>query len=384
MSSSTSKPLIAVMALIVGLNLRPIMAAVGPLLTQLQQDLHLTSAEASLLTTLPVLMMGIFSLYGPQLQRWLGEVKGITLSLGLIIIANASRLLATSGSMMIISAVLGGIGIAMIQALMPSFLKRSHPESANTLMGLFTTGIMGGAALAATTAAPATEQWGWHVTFMLAAIPACVAGLIWYKFAKEHQTASTIQPLPVKEPRAWLLMLFFGLGTGAYTLVLSWLAPYYMELDWSAEAAGYALGGITLAEVSAGLIVSSVIGRFNDKRGPLAFVLLILILGLICLICAPIQLVLPALIMIGLGIGALFPLGLIVTLDHAHSPQQAASLMAFVQGGGYLLASTIPYGAGLLRDHLSSLHWAWVGMIIMMVLLLVVSRRFRPPAQVNS
>ena len=44
-------------------------------------------------------------------------------------------------------------------------------------------------------------------------------------------------------------------------------------------------------------------------------------------------------LLLGLGIGSLFPLSPIVTLDHAHSPEQAGALLSFVQGGGYLLAA---------------------------------------------
>ena len=61
--------LIAGLALLVGFNLRPIMAAIGPLLEILQQDLGLSSAQASLLTTLPVFLMGVCALAGPWLQR---------------------------------------------------------------------------------------------------------------------------------------------------------------------------------------------------------------------------------------------------------------------------------------------------------------------------
>src|SRR5690554_7576849 len=69
MSSTPRYALVAVLALLIGLNLRPIMAAVGPLLDVLQQDLGLSSTQASLLTTLPVLLMGICALGGPRLPR---------------------------------------------------------------------------------------------------------------------------------------------------------------------------------------------------------------------------------------------------------------------------------------------------------------------------
>lgn len=145
MSVSPRYSLIAGLALLIGFNLRPIMAAIGPLLDILQQDLGLSSTQASLLTTLPVFLMGICALGGPWLQRWVGEVRGIALGMLLITLASAARFVIDSGSWLIVSAAVAGTGIAMIQALMPAWLKRNHPERAGSLMGLFTTGIMGGA-----------------------------------------------------------------------------------------------------------------------------------------------------------------------------------------------------------------------------------------------
>ncbi|MGV8691052.1 MFS transporter, partial [Pseudomonas aeruginosa] len=55
---------------------------------------------------------------------------------------------------------------------------------------------------------------------------------------------------------------------------------------------------------------------------------------------------------LGLGIGGLFPMGLIVCLDHFDAPQRAGQLAALVQGAGYLLAGVSPWIAGLLRDSL--------------------------------
>jgi CP family cyanate transporter-like MFS transporter len=53
-------------------------------------------------------------------------------------------------------------------------------------------------------------------------------------------------------------------------------------------------------------------------------------------------------------------------------------LLAFVQGGGYLIAGTMPFLAGVLRDEMSSLRLAWAGMAIGVAVLLVMTSRFAP------
>ncbi|MBC3421227.1 MULTISPECIES: MFS transporter [unclassified Pseudomonas] len=378
MGDTPSKASVVLLAILVGINLRPIMASVGPLLDLLQRDLGLSNFQGGLLTTLPVMMMGLFALAGPWLLRLLGEVKGVAIGMTLIAAACAVRTYVESSSALIASAAVGGVGIAVIQSLMPAFIKRNHPQSAGMLMGLFTTGIMGGAAIAAAIAAPSAGKLGWNLTLGYAAIPAMIALIAWLLAAGNVHAYPTAAGLPWRSGRAWLLLVFFGIGTGAYTLVLAWLPPFYIELGWTAKSAGYLLGALTITEVIAGLLVSALIHRFPDRRQPLALVILLLIGGLACLMAAPLQLAALAILCLGLGIGALFPLSLIVTLDHARSPTEAGSLLAFVQGGGYLIAASMPVVAGLVRDEFSSLHWAWAVMAGGAVLLLALSALLRP------
>ena len=154
-----------------------------------------------------------------------------------------------------------------------------------------------------------------------------------HRLAFPDVTPTVGPPSASKAPSLWRnrqaqrLVLFFGIGTGAYTLVLAWRPPYYVGLGVGEDVAGYLLAGLTLTEVVAGLVVAAVIDRFRDRRWPLATTLSLIIAGLACLVLAPIALAVPAMILLGLGIGALFPLSLIVTLITPRGlPTQAVSL----------------------------------------------------------
>ncbi|SFI69591.1 MFS transporter, CP family, cyanate transporter [Stutzerimonas kunmingensis] len=176
-------------------------------------------------------------------------------------------------------------------------------------------------------------------------------------------------------------MLFFGIGTAAYTLVLAWLPPYYTGLGWSAADGGLLLGGISLAEVGAGLLLSALIGRIRQRRPLVLGVLAVVLGGLLCLALAPLALAIPTAILLGVGIGALFPLSLILAMDHARDSADAGSLLGFVQGGGYLIASLAPLGAGLLRDRLASLADAWLLMAVGIMLLMGLAVQLTAPSQ---
>ncbi|MCL5049746.1 MAG: hypothetical protein M1473_04345, partial [Firmicutes bacterium] len=116
---------LCVIALVViALNLRPALAAIGPLLQSIQLDLGLNYAMASLLTTLPVLAMGLFSFVGFQLAKPLGLERSIAAALLLLAVATAARFWAPSGAFLITTALLAGIAIALIQTLMPAIIKQ--------------------------------------------------------------------------------------------------------------------------------------------------------------------------------------------------------------------------------------------------------------------
>lgn len=381
-----SAALLVTAIILLGLNLRPILAAIGPLLDAIQAGTGISNADAGLLTTVPVFAMGLCALAGAQLQRRLGMVRGVSLGIAIIALACALRWPLQGSTALIATAALGGLGIALVQALLPAFIKRYFPERAGQLMGFYTTGIMGGAALAAASASPLAQHLGWQALLALWAVPAAGAWLLWRRASTSHvQVASGAGAgLPLGSGRAWLLMVFFGIGTGAYTLVLAWLPPFYTELGWSASDSGLLLGGLTLMEVAAGLVVSSVLNRFPDRRPLLLGVLLAVLAGLACLIAAPAQLALPAVVLLGIGIGALFPLSLIVSLDHVSDPAGAGALLGFVQGGGYMIASAMPFIAGLIRQHSASLAQAWMVMAGGVIVLLLMALRFAPGSRLEG
>ncbi|AOI93967.1 MFS transporter [Burkholderia pseudomultivorans] len=370
---------------LVGLNLRPALAAVGPLLDMIQRATGIGDGAASLLTTIPILLMGLGALGARPLQRVTGIAGGVWFGVVLIGLACASRVGAQHPWLLLASACCAGIGIAMVQALLPGFVKAHFAARIGGAMGVYSTSIMGGAVLASVAAPLVAARWGWLAALAGWALPAALAALAWPLASRGDRTvsvrpaaATAVDARASRSPRAWRLALFFGIATGAYTLVLAWLPPYYMRLGWSPTAAGSLLGGVTLAEVVAGLAVSATIDRVPDRRPALHAAIASLLLGLLLMLAAPERLALPAALLLGAGIGALFPLSLIVTVDHAATPADAASLTGFVQGVGYLIAGLFPFAAGIVRQHLADLTPAWVAMACLCVVLFVLAAGFAP------
>ncbi|PIB57337.1 CynX/NimT family MFS transporter [Pseudomonas sp. 2995-1] len=387
MENVHAKPTTAVWLMIsvvlVALNLRPSMAAVGPLLSSIRGDVPLSFSSAALLTMLPVMTMGLAMFFGMGLAKRFGEHRSIVLSLLVIGVATLSRLFLDSALELIVSAIAAGIGIAMIQALMPALIKSRFSDNVSMFMGLYVTAIMGGAALAASFSPfVQTHTGSWRIGLAIWAVLALLALVFWYA------QRSVMPPLPEAgsgpqesffgNRRAWLLAIFFGLGTASYTCVLAWLAPYYVEQGWSEQDAGLLLGFLTAMEVVSGLITPAIANRRQDKRGVVAVLLVLIIIGFCGLILSPQSLSLLWPCLLGLGIGGLFPMSLILSLDHLDNPRRAGGLTAFVQGIGYLIAGLSPLIAGMIRDQLGSFEWAWWSLTAVIVLMLLIVTRFNP------
>ncbi|MEN5254808.1 CP family cyanate transporter-like MFS transporter [Pseudomonas protegens] len=381
---ATSRPALWLMVsvILVALNLRPSMAAVGPLLSGIRGDIPLSFSLASLLTMLPVMAMGLAMFFGMGISQRLGEHRTVVLSLLVIGLATVSRLFMDSAAELILSAVLAGIGIALIQALLPALIKSRFADNVSLFMGLYVTSIMGGAALAASFSPLVMNHSGsWRLALAIWAALALLALVFWYA------QRAALPRLPGKggaresfagNRRAWLLAVFFGLGTASYTCVLAWLAPYYVENGWSEQNAGLLLGFLTAMEVISGLVTPAIANRSQDRRLVLVALLALIIAGFCGLILSPKHLSLLWPCLLGLGIGGLFPMSLIVSLDHLSDPRRAGGLTAFVQGIGYLIAGLSPLLAGMIRDQLGSFEWAWWSLAAVMLVMILMVLRFDP------
>jgi CP family cyanate transporter-like MFS transporter len=378
--------------LLVSLNLRPAIAAIGPLADLILDATNMGSGRIGLLTMIPVFLMGVGAMSVRTLRNALGEKLGIGVGVLVIAMSCIGRLWLDTTLGLLATAAGAGIGISIVQALAPGFIKRNFFENTGRAIGLYSTGIVSGAAIAAAGSAGIASRFGWEHSLASWGIPALFTIFVWFvacrpAASEERQGHSNPsgRATPIyfwKSARSWSLLIFFGVGTGAFMLVMAWLPPFYVELGVSPRVAGYLMAGLTVAEALTALALSAFIHRFPDRRGPLISCLILVLAGLGCLLFNPITLAIPAILMLGVGIGILFPLSVIVAIDHVNDPTIAGDFTAFVQGGGYIIASFVPLIAGVLRDVFSNLSQAWVLMGICIIGVLFLALRYSPASYV--
>ena len=364
-----------------GLNLRPILSSISPLLMEIRGDTGMSFQTSAWLTSLPVICMGLVALLGVRIEARMGERRGVALGLMMILLACLWRLLGQHAESLLATALLGGAGVALIQALVPALIKRQFQHRVALAMGVYSASLMAGGGLAALLSPWVAGHFShWQAGLGVWLLPALAALLLWWllPFTGAVRRAPSPSTRPWRNRRAWLLALYFGLVNCGYMSMVAWLPAYYLQMDWSATQSGSLLAFMTIFQVIAALLMPTLAQRSIDRRPLLAISLGAQLLGFIGLAMWPLGMPHLWVALIGFGLGACFALSLILTLDHCKSPQEAGQLAAFVQGVGFLINAISPWLTGWLRELTGSFISAWWVLIVAVVSMLIVTRLFSP------
>lgn len=369
----------------IGLNLRPLLTSISPLAGVILESTGLTFHDASLLTGLPVVAMGICAFGASALARLVGEARGVAAGLVAIVIACGSRLFIDSGSVLIASAAVAGVGVAVIQALLPGVMKTRFAARLPFAMGLYSASIMAGGGLGASITPGVAARFSWHAGLAVWALPALVALVSWRLLTRgqsvhiaQRSSAAGSHPTLFLNRRAWALGAYFGLVNGGYTCLVAWLPAYYQQLGRSVTASGALLAIMTVFQASSALLLPMAAARFRDRRPWLAAGLVAQLSGFAALLVAPMAAPIVIVALLGGGLGGVFALTLVLTLDHTDDPRLAARLVAFVQGVGFVIAAVAPIVAGIVRDVTGGFSLSWTMLATSVVAMIGLTLVFTP------
>ncbi|WP_322053472.1 cyanate transporter [Paraburkholderia bannensis] len=374
----------------IGLNLRPLLTSISPLMTTIREATGLSFYGASLLTSLPVVAMGLGAFGTGLLARRLGETRGVALGLIAIAAACGARAFATTGGALMLTATAAGAGVAAIQALLPAVMKQRFAHRVPLAMGLFSASIMGGGGLGASLSPLAARLAdSWHLALAVWSVPALLALVLWswlnYGGAKASGNTAAAQgnahhaAVPIwKKRRAWTLGLHFGLVNGGYTSLVAWLPAYYQQHGASVAASGSLLAAMTVFQAACALLLPLAAARFTDRRPWLIGGLCLQWIGIVGLAAWPEAAPLLWVAAAGAGLGGTFSVTLVTALDHSGDHRIAARLVAFVQGLGFVIAALAPVVAGRVRDLTGGFTAAWIMLAVSITAMIVLTLAFSP------
>lgn len=362
---------LVVLILLVAVNLRPSVTAIGPLLSEIKTDLGLSGAAAGLLTTLPVLCFGIFGLCAPVLRRRFREETLLIGSMALLVVGVAVRS-GPTGQTLFAGTLLVGIAISIGNVVVPAVIKREQPGAVTLVTSLYSTVLTVGAALAAGLVVPIEDMTGqgWRVPLLLLAVPAVVAGLAWAPRARGGTVRGERRGAPGlwRDRLAWQVTLFMGLQSLLAYVVFAWLPTLCQDRGMTKAAAGLALALSAGVQAVGSLGVPLIGHRSRDQRPLVVAVVVLTGIGFAGAAWAPIGSIWFWVVVLGIGQGASFAVALSFIGLRSGDAQVAGRLSGMAQGIGYLIAATGPIGVGVIRD--LSGGWGIPVMVLLGVLLL--------------
>jgi CP family cyanate transporter-like MFS transporter len=365
-----------ILIVLVALNLRPAVVAVGPLLRQMQNDLGMSDVAAGALTTLPVLFFGAFGLVAPFFRRNLrGEVLLVT-SMGLLVVALVLRVIPVQAALFG-GALLAGIAISIGNIAVPSIIKRDHPQSITTVTAIYTVAITAGAGLSSSVMVPLEHAMSssWSVPLVLLAIPAAVAGAAWLPRLRNGAAATPppegATPQVWRSRLAWQVTGFMGLQSMLAYVTSGWLPTICQDRGLSEAAGGYAFGVSSLFQAVGALLVPVIVRRLRDQRPVVVLVTVLCLVGFAGVVWAPVGAIWASSVVLGLGQGVGFAVALSFIGLRASDAHVTAQLSGMAQGLGYVIAALGPLAVGAVHDATDGWSVPTVLMLVISVVLLV-------------
>ncbi|WP_341518404.1 CynX/NimT family MFS transporter [Bacillus paramobilis] len=362
----------------ISINLRIGITSVSPLLETIRQDLHISNFSVSFLTAIPVFCMGTFALLTGKVIKKYGAEKSIMACLILIGLATCMRAFTFSISTLFASALFIGIGIALAGPLLSGFIKEKFPTKIGLMIGIYSVGMGTGASLSAGLTIPLQHvlKGSWNMALAFWGVLTIIAIICWYPVMKRKKNTSTQNKknssLPLRNKKAWLFTIFFGIQSGIFYSITTWLAPANQSMGVSSEQAGTLITVFTVIQMICSFFIPTLADIYKNRA--------LWLLGSICFVLVGLSLMIHPLttpwvpsILLGIGLGGVFPLALMLPLYETKSSEDASAWTAMMQSGGYIIGGFIPVLAGIARDYFNSYTQVFIIMTLLSFILFLLT-----------
>ncbi|ATL84055.1 MULTISPECIES: CynX/NimT family MFS transporter [Streptomyces] len=346
------------------LNMRAALAGVSPLLGEISGHFGLSATMGSLVTTIPLIFMGLASPFAARFARRWGTEAVL---LGALVLLLGGILLRVAPPVMALFAggALVGSGIAFLNVLMPGLVKRDFPHRAAGMTALYTTSMIGGATVSAASAVPLENALGgWRGSLASWSLLAAVAALVWIpqtvlaRRGTHHRepAATPVRTTPDAGPRlgrsalAWQVTLFMGLQSSIAYVCIAWLPTIFTDHGMSKSAAGLVFAFSTMLQMVGSFVVPTLAGRMRAQRMLAVVVAALMAAGMAGLLVAPVAGAWVWAALIGVGQGGSVGLALTMMVLRTGDAHTSARLSGMAQTWGYLLAAVGPLALGVVHQ----------------------------------
>lgn len=379
--------------IVVAMALRPGIASIGPVLPLISRSFALSHAMASMLATVPILMMGLLALPSAWLATRFGRSEVLLLSLVALFGSMAARTFVSNVLELLLTTAGIGAGIAVAGTLFGGLIKSRFPTNVAMMMSIYVMSLSLSSAVSAAATGPIAALGGangWRLGTGIWAIVALIATFAGFAILMQDRRttrvvpskAASAAPLPVTNRTAWLIAMFFACDNFLFFALLSWISAIYLEHGFSTLSASLLLATYTVT-FTVGIPVFGSLSRAHDRRGWLALCAALAAAGILGLALAPVLMPYLWVAVGAFGLGGGLTLGMTLPLDNAQGVNDVNSWNAFVMTVGYLVAAIGPLVVGFLRDLTGSFH-APLWLAYMVALAMLVLTPFLAPREPDA
>lgn len=231
--------LLLVGIVLASLNMRAALASASPLVGEIGASFGLSSTATSLVTSVPVLFLGLGAAVAPWLARRLGAE---TVLLGALLLLAGGILLRVVPSVTALygGGVLVGTAIALLNVLMPGLIKRDFPDRAASMTSVYTGAMIGGATVAAAASVPLEQALGggWEASLAVWSLLAALAAVAWLpQVLVARGRTGRGEPAPVvaasrdvwRSALAWQVTGFMGLQSLWTYVLVAWMPTIFTD-----------------------------------------------------------------------------------------------------------------------------------------------------------
>ncbi|MBT2397510.1 MFS transporter [Streptomyces sp. ISL-100] len=367
-----ARPVVLLIGIVLAsVNMRAALASASPLVSEIGEAFGLSSTATSLVTSVPVLFLGVGAMVAPWLGRRFGTEVVLFCALLLLGAGIVVRVVPTvaalyGGSLLI------GLAIALLNVLMPGLIKRDFPGRAASMTSVYTGSMIAGATVAAAASVPLERAFGgsWEASLAFWSLLAVVAAVAWLPqvlIARGRTGHEVRGVVPAGSDRsrvrthirarsvwrsalAWQITLFMGLQSLWTYVLIAWLPTIFTDHGMSRSTAGVVFAFNNLIQVAGAFVVPLLAGRMRSQRPLIVLVTTLVAAGYAGLMTTPVSGAWLWAAVLGVGQGGAVGLALTLIVLRSGDAVTAARLSGMAQTVGYLLAAVGPPAAGAVYE----------------------------------
>ena len=351
---------------LVAFSLRSAVAALSPILAEVNADLHVPTWVVGLIGAAPPICFAVFGIVTPTLERRFGLERLAAASMFVAAAAMIVRALAGDGAVLLIGTVVLFAAVGVGNVVLPPLIKAYFPDRTGMMTALYSALLAIAAFVPPLVAVPVADAAGWRVSlglwaaFAVAAIVPWVTMLVRARRSSPLPTTGAIdiveEPAPrvlgrlPRIPLAWALALTFAISAASVYACFAWLPVVLVDmtgLDHAAAGALLSLFGAMGLPWS--ILVPMAVTRWNRVGVVYGVALVAGVAGVLGMVLAPTAATVLWVILLGTPQG-LFPAVLVMIQRRSRTHEGAVALSSFSQSVGYAVAALFPLGFAVLHE----------------------------------